>query len=188
MPDKAHQLARSVESKRTRAALKFESGFFRRAITFSIIATVAACYEIFPGRTATPRAGHHMVERELRSRQRVTAKLAGIAIAQQNVFSRKRAALLRDMAVGQKPNHRRHLNRLLRSVDFGVICFFRLSYAFEHQDQSASHGRDIDGFESCVQHQYGRLHHRRAARRGLWQSGSERIGRGAAQADPWPRA
>src|SRR6202167_6376493 len=140
MPDKAHQLARSMESKRTRAALKFESGFFRRAISFAIIAAVAACDESFRGRTATPRAGHHMVEREFRSGQRVTAKLASIAIAQQNVFSRKRAALLWDMAVGQKPNHRKHLNRLLRSMDFGVICFFRLSYAFEHQNQSASHG------------------------------------------------
>ena len=48
MPDKAHQLAGSVESKRTGPTLKFESGLFRRAITFAVIAAVAACDQVFP--------------------------------------------------------------------------------------------------------------------------------------------
>ena len=62
MADEAHQLARSVESERARAALKFQAGFFRGAITFTIVATVAASHQIFPGRAPAPRTRHYVVE------------------------------------------------------------------------------------------------------------------------------
>jgi hypothetical protein len=64
MADQAHQLARSMESERTRPALKFQAGFFRRAITFAIVAAVAAGHQIFPRRAAAARTGHHVIERQ----------------------------------------------------------------------------------------------------------------------------
>ena|ERR1700683_4767230 len=62
MADQAHQLARSVKSERARAALKFQTGFFRGSITFAVVAAVAASHQILPGGAATARTRHHVVE------------------------------------------------------------------------------------------------------------------------------
>src|SRR5271156_845108 len=126
MSDQSHQLPRRVQRKRPRPPLQFDSSLFRRAIALAVVARVAASHQIFPRRTPAPRTRHHVIQRQLRSRERPRAELASISVAQQNVLPRKRAALLRNVPVTQQPNHRRHLNRFLRGMYFGVVGFFGL--------------------------------------------------------------
>ncbi len=99
MADQAHQLARGVQRKGPRTPLQFEPRFFRRAIALAIVAGVAAGDEILPRRAPAARTRQHVIQRQLRSRKRAPAELASIAVAQQNIFARKRAALLRNVPV-----------------------------------------------------------------------------------------
>src|SRR5579862_3016780 len=110
LPNQAHQLPRSVQRERTRAPLQLEARFFRRAIALAVVAGVAACDQILPGRAPAARARHHVVERQLRRGKRRAAELARVAVAQQDVLARKSAALLRDMPVAEQPDHGRHLD------------------------------------------------------------------------------
>src|ERR1700693_4673583 len=176
MTDQAHQLARSVKSERARAALKFQASFFRSAIAFTIVAPVAAGHQILPGGAAAARTRHHVVECQFRSRQSVATKLASVAVAQQNIFSRERPALLRDVAVSEKTNHGRHLHSFVRGMNFRVVGLFSLSHALQHQDQSAAHGGNVDGFEGGVEYENRRLHHGRTAR---WRG--RQLGSGSAR-------
>src|SRR5208282_3671689 len=75
MPDQAHELPRSVERKRPRTPGQFQAGFFRSPVALAIVAVVAAGYEVLPRRMSAARAGHNVIERQLRRRKRLTAKL-----------------------------------------------------------------------------------------------------------------
>src|SRR5208283_1297993 len=88
MPDQPHQLARGVQGKGSRLARKFKSSFFRRPITFVVVAAVAAGHQIFPGRSPTPGARHHVIQRQFAARENAPTKLTGIPVAQQYVLAR----------------------------------------------------------------------------------------------------
>jgi len=61
--------------------------FVRKLIAFAAVAGMAAGYEILPGGEAATGAGNHVVEREFARGKRGAAILAGVAVAQQNIFS-----------------------------------------------------------------------------------------------------
>jgi hypothetical protein len=65
-------------------------------IAFPAIAGVATGDQVFPGRETPTRTGHHVVEREFSGGQNRPAVLAAIAIAQQDIFARESARLVRE--------------------------------------------------------------------------------------------
>ena len=73
-----------------------------------------------------------MIEREFRTGEYTSAKLAGVPVTEQDILSGKRSALLRDMPVGQQANYRRHAVRMRCGVNFGGMELFGLRYSFEH--------------------------------------------------------
>jgi hypothetical protein len=60
-----------------------------------------------------------------------TAELASVSVSQQNVFPRKRPALLRNVPVRQQPNHRRDSMGMRRRVHFRAMHFFGLSHPLQ---------------------------------------------------------
>jgi hypothetical protein len=108
MADQPHQLPGSVQRKGPRPPRQLESRFFRRAVALTVIAAVAASDQILPGRTTAARPGQHVVESQFRTRKNPPAELARIAISEQDILSRKRTALLRNVAVSKQANHGRH--------------------------------------------------------------------------------
>src|ERR1700739_339686 len=127
--DQPHKLAGGVKRERTRPTLQLQTRFFGGAGALIVVAGLTARHEILPRRAPTARTRHHVVKRQFGGRECASAKLAGISVSQQNVLARKGAALLRDMAIGEKPDHRRYLNRFRSGVHFGVIGLFGLSDA-----------------------------------------------------------
>src|SRR2546423_11726839 len=85
--DQPHELPGSVQRKRTRSPRQFEPGFFRRAVALTVIAAVAACHEILPAGSPAPRTRHHVIQRQLRTRENAPAELARIPVSQQNILA-----------------------------------------------------------------------------------------------------
>ena len=94
-----------------------------------------------------------MVQRKIGGRQRLAAVLASIAVAQQNVFAREGARLIRDAAILEQPNYRRHGDAAALRVQHQAVLFLRARNAFEHQHQSAASAANINRLIGCVQHQ-----------------------------------
>jgi len=69
------------------------------AVAFAAVAGVAAGDEIFPGGVAATRTWNDVVEGEFAGRQDDGAVLAGVAVAQEDVFAGEGARLVRDAAV-----------------------------------------------------------------------------------------
>ena len=96
----AHDLATGVEGERPRVAHEDHVvDFVEHAVAFAAIASMAAGDEILPGRVSAPGAGNHVVESELAGGQNNFAVLAGIAIAEKDVFTGEGTRLMRDAAV-----------------------------------------------------------------------------------------
>src|ERR1700739_2788199 len=129
MPDHPHQPPRRVQSKWARAPCKLQPRFLGSAVAFRIVAAIAASHQVFPRGASAARTWHDVIQSQFRTRKNLAAELARIAIAQENILSRKRAALLRNMAVGQKPNDRRNLVRVRGRMNFRAVQFLRLSDA-----------------------------------------------------------
>lgn len=129
MSDEPHQLPRGMQRERPRPPRQFKPGFFRRAVALAVIATVATSHQVLPRRTPAARSRYNMVQRQFRTGKNSPAELASIPVSQQNVFPRKRPALLRNMPIGQQTNHRRHLVRVRRRMHFRAVHFLRLRYA-----------------------------------------------------------
>ena len=60
---------------------------FSRLIAFAIVARAAAGDEVIPARIAAARAGMYVIEREFLRRKYSATVLAGIVIAQKDVFA-----------------------------------------------------------------------------------------------------
>src|SRR5271154_7467431 len=112
MAYQAHQLPRGMQREWPGPAPQLQTSFFGGAIALAIVAGVAGRHQILPGRAPAARARHDVVEGEFGSRQGRAAELASVAVAQQNVLARKRAALLRDVPVGEQADHGWNLDRL----------------------------------------------------------------------------
>ena len=79
---------RLVWRLKERGSRRAHVGFVRELIAFAAVAGMAAGYEILPGGETSAGARDDVVEREFAGGQRGGAILAGIAIAQQNIFAR----------------------------------------------------------------------------------------------------
>ena len=97
-----------MQTERARLAGQLESGLFRRAAPFAVIAAMAAGHQIFPRRLAGARTRDHVIERQLPGRQYLQAVLASIPVAHQDILARESAGLVRDTAVFQEPDDRRY--------------------------------------------------------------------------------
>src|SRR4029077_2027365 len=84
--DEPHELPRGVQGKGPRPTVQFQPGLLGGAVALAVITPVATSDEIFPGRAAPPRARYDMVQGQLRTGEYSAAKLACIAVAQQNVI------------------------------------------------------------------------------------------------------
>jgi hypothetical protein len=73
-------------------------------------------------------------------------------ITQQNIFSRKRTPLKRNLDVLSKTNHRRRMNRKLCRVQHVAIVFFDPRNSLKDHHYGAPFGAHVDGLEGCVQH------------------------------------
>jgi hypothetical protein len=95
-----HELPRGVQGEGAGAPSQFKASLLRGPIAFAVIAAVATGHEVFPGGTSAARTGNDVIQRQFRARKNSAAELAGIAVAQQNVFAGKRAALLWNVPIG----------------------------------------------------------------------------------------
>jgi len=67
-------------------AHQLHSCLYRKLISLTPVAGVAASHEIFPGRRASAGTGHDVIKSEFTGWQKLAAILAGVAIPQQNVL------------------------------------------------------------------------------------------------------
>jgi hypothetical protein len=171
MPDQPHQLPRGMQRERPRPPRQFKSRLFRRPVALAVIATVTARDQVLPRRAPAPRSRHNMVQRQLRTRKNPPTELAGIPVPQQNVFPRKRAALLRNVPIGKQPNYRRDFVRMRRRMHFGAMHFLRLRNSLKEQHHGPANRRHIDGLIRRIQHEH-RLLHQRGPPRQYWVVGS----------------
>ena len=88
MPHQPHDVATGVKIKGTRFPRGPHVGFVRKLVAFAAVARMAAGDEVFPSGEAAARARDHVVQREFAGWKRGAAILAGVAVAQQNVFPR----------------------------------------------------------------------------------------------------
>ena len=88
MPHQAHDVATGVEIEGTRFTRGPHVGFVRKLVALAAVAGMAAGDEVFPSGEAAARARDHVVQREFAGWKRGAAILAGVAVAQQNVFPR----------------------------------------------------------------------------------------------------
>ena len=113
----SHQVPARVQAERTRGACQFETGFFRRAAAFAIIARMAAGHQIFPRGFAGARSRHHVIESELARRHRPVAILASVAIAHQDVLTRESPRLAGNPPVFEEADHACQPHRVAREVN-----------------------------------------------------------------------
>ena len=83
-----HNVPARVQIERPWLAHQFHAGFSGELVAFAAVAGVATGHQIFPGGAASAGAGDDVVQREFARRQKRGAVLAGVAVAQQNVFAR----------------------------------------------------------------------------------------------------
>jgi len=160
VPYEPHQLPRGMQRKRPGPPRQFEPGLLWRTVAFAVIATVTARHQVFPRGTPAPRSRHNMVQRQFRTRKDPSAELAGIPVSQQNVFPRKRTALLWNVPVGQQTNHRWHFVRMCRRVHLRAVHLLSLRHALQQQNHRPANSRNIDRFVRRIQYEHRLLHQR----------------------------
>ncbi len=148
-------MAAGVEIEGARFARGLHIGFVRELVAFAAVAGMAAGDEVLPGGEAAARAGNHMVQREFAGGESGAAILAGVAVAQQNVFSRQSARLVRNAAILQQPDDRGHAHGHAGGVQEVSVFFFGHGDALQHEHDGAARGTDVDRLVGGVQHQHG---------------------------------
>src|SRR5438477_2956672 len=123
-------------------------------ISLLAVARVAASHEVLPRGQTSAGTGNHVVECEFSGSQDQRAVLAGIAVAEQNVFARERARLMRDTAVLEQADHGRHTHCNPGGVQEVAILFLRHGDAFQHKHNRAPGGAHVDGLIGGVEYQY----------------------------------
>ena len=154
----AHDLATGV--KREGAWLAHQShvvDFVEQAVAFATIAGVAAGNEIFPSGVTATGTRHHVVQRQLCGGKNDAAILAGVAIAQQDVFAGEGARLVGDAPVLQQTDHRGHGDAAALRVQHKAMLFLGARDAFENEHQGAPRAANIDGLVRGIQHEHRHL-------------------------------
>ena len=101
----AHDLAIDVETECLRFFEKPHPGLIRSLIPFPVVAPSAAGYEIVPVRIPAPRSRHDVVQCQFLRREDVSAILAGIMVAKEDIFARQTLSLEWYMYVLYKPDY-----------------------------------------------------------------------------------
>ena len=105
----AHDLAAGVQREGPGLAQQDHVvDLVQHAVAFAAVAGVAAGHQVFPRGVAAAGAGNHVIQGEFAGGQHDAAVLAGVAVAQQDVFAREGAGLVRDAAVLQQADDRGH--------------------------------------------------------------------------------
>src|ERR1700686_3903767 len=86
VPHQAHDVATGVEIEGTRFARRPHVDFVRKLVALAAVAGMTAGDEVLPCGEAAARARDYVVEGKFSGGKRGTAILAGVAVAQQNVF------------------------------------------------------------------------------------------------------
>src|SRR5436305_11915782 len=142
-PDVAHDLAVDVQREGARSPNQMHASLFRRAAALLVVAALTARDQIVPGALAAARARQNVVERQLRGRELTTAVLAGRVVAQQNVFARERAALVRDVYVLDEPYDRRGVHGDARRVEHVAVVLLHAGDALEDHHDGTSLGANV---------------------------------------------
>jgi hypothetical protein len=150
----AHDLAAGVEREGARLAEQNHIvDFAEEAVAFVAIALVAAGDEILPGGAAAARARNNVIESKLAGRHGLSAILASVTVAQQNVFARESTGLVRDAAIFQQADYRRHGDDGALRVEREAVLLLSARDALEHQHECAARAADVDWLIGSVQHQ-----------------------------------
>jgi hypothetical protein len=156
----AHDLPAGVQREGPRVAQQDHVvDLVQHAVALAAVAGVAAGHQVLPGGVAAAGARNHVVQREFAGRQHHAAVLAGVAVAQQDVFAREGAGLVGDAAVLQQPDHRRHGDAAALRMQHEAVLLLGARNALEHQHQRAPRAADVDGLIGCVEHQHRHLQH-----------------------------
>lgn len=148
-----------MKAERLGRAREMESGLFGEPVALEVVAGMAARYQVIPIGAPAARARDHMVKRQFAGRKNGSTELACITVAQQNVLSRERPALMRDAAEFSQPDHRRNTHGQARRVNKVSVRFFGGGDAFENQHHRAADRRDVDRLVRSVEHEHRRLQH-----------------------------
>ena len=143
-----------MEVKGTRFARGLHVGFVRQLVAFAAVAGMAAGDKVLPSGEAAARARNHVVQRKFAGGQRSAAILAGVAVAQQNIFPRQSPRLVRDPAILQQTDDRGHAHRKARGVQEVSVLFFGHGDALQHQHDGAARRTNVDRLVGGVQHQH----------------------------------
>src|ERR1700758_3363141 len=152
----AHDVAAGVKVEGARLAHQLHPCFGWELIALAAIAGMAAGDQVFPGRRTSTRARDHVIERQLARRQHRAAILTSIAIAQQDVLPRQRAALMGNAAVLEQPDYRRQAHGYPGRMQKVSVLLFRHGHALEHQNQRPAGGANIDRLIRRIEHENGR--------------------------------
>jgi hypothetical protein len=127
-------------------------------VAFAAVAVVAAGDEVFPGALAAAGAGQDVVEGELAGGEDDGAVLAGVAIAEEDVFAGEGAGLVGDAAVLEQADDGGQGHADAGGVESRALLFFGFGDAFEHEHEGAAGAADIDRLIGGVEHEHGGLH------------------------------
>ena len=151
----AHDVAAGVEVEGAGFAHQLHAGFGGRLISLAAIAGWQQATRF--SQVDEPPRERGMTWSSVSSPEAEQWRNTGrCSVAQQDIFARKRAALMRNAAVLEQTNHRRQTHSHAGRVQEVSILFFGHSHALEDEHEGAARGADIDRFVRSVQHQDGR--------------------------------
>ncbi|SPE18179.1 hypothetical protein SBA5_140046 [Candidatus Sulfotelmatomonas gaucii] len=154
----AYDLAAGVQREGARLTQQDHVvNFAEQTIALLAVALMAAGHKIFPGGAAAARTRHDVIEGELAGRVGFAAVLAGVAIAQEDVFARESARLVGDAAVLEETDDRGHGNDGALRVQREAVFLLSARDAFEHEHQGAPRAADINRLIGGVKHQHRHL-------------------------------
>jgi len=88
-----------------------QTRFLGGAIALAVVAGPATRNQVVPGGIAAATPGNDVVKRQVQRWKDVPAVLAGVVIAQQDVFAREALSLERNVNVLEQPYYRRRRHR-----------------------------------------------------------------------------
>ena len=148
----SHNVAAGMKVECAGFAHQLHARFRWRLVAFAAVARMAASDEVLPGGGTSARARDYMIKSQFSRRQDRRAILAGIAIAQQNVLTRQRPALMRNAAILQQSDHRRQAHCDAGRVQKVAILLFGHRNALQDQHKRATGRTDVNWFVRRVQH------------------------------------
>src|SRR5262249_17987420 len=131
---------------------------FGRGVARAIIAAFAAGDEVVPVRAAAARFRENVIERQFRRVEDLAAILAGVMVAEQDVFARKALALEWNVDVFGQTDDRRRGYLGGRRWNFVLGAFFGAGDAFQNQDDRPPHRANVDRLIGRVQDEYSAIH------------------------------